>query len=107
MSNKITAIKAVDPDRVCKTYALEGDKFSKTAVANITTGIGYTREVETAQDLIKILEAVTDKPDFALMPGEFHGDNAEPFRIVSEGVLAKAAGSTVGNVAGGIHTING
>jgi hypothetical protein len=107
MTNKITAIKAVDPDRVCKTYAIEGDKLSKTAVANITTGVGYTREVETAQDLIKILEVVTDKPDFALMPGEFHGDNAQPFSIISEGALAKAAGSTVGNVAGGIHIING
>ena len=64
-ANKITAIKAIEPARVCKTYALNGDELRKTAIAHITTGVGYTCEVETSQDLIKILKAVTDKPDHA------------------------------------------
>ena len=107
MTNKITVIKSVEPERVCKTYALTGGALRKTAVANITTGVGHTREVETSQDLIKILKTVTGKPDLAIMPGEFNGDNAEPFKIVSEGALANAANSAVGKVEGGIHTING
>ena len=106
-ANKITAIKAIEPARVCKTYALNGDELRKTAIAHITTGVCYTREVETSQDLIKILKAVTDKPDLAIMPGEFHGDNAQPFKIISEPELANAVNSAVGAVAGGIHTING
>ena len=107
MGNKITVIKSVEPERVCKTYALTGDTLNKTAVANITTGTGYTRKVETAQELIKILKAVTSEANFAIMPGEFNGDNAEPFKIISEGALANAANSAVGKVEGGIHTING
>ena len=97
-ANKITAIKAIEPARVCKTYALNGDELRKTAIAHITAGVGYTREVETSQDLIKILKAVTDKLDLAIMPGEFHGDNAQPFKIISEPELANAVNSAVGAV---------
>ena len=107
MGNKITVIKSIEPERVCKTYALTGDTLNKTAVANITTGTGYTRKVETSQELIKILKAVTSEAHFAIMPGEFNGDNAETFKIISEGALANAANSAVGKVEGGIHIING
>ena len=109
--DKITFIKATNPSRVCKTYTLTDGVLDKIAVANVIEGTAFPRQVDTAQKFMELLHRVTDAPDIAIIPGEFHGAGDARFNIVTEGELAKMMrtnlGEGPGGTPGGVQEING
>jgi hypothetical protein len=101
--NKITIIKSENPPRVCKEYTKDtSGKIIKSVVANVTKGIGVSRDANTAQELVKWLELVTSRNDLVLCAGLWDGDAGEKFEVLPEHELAKLLGSEVGKVAGGV-----
>ena len=105
---KITLIKSLSPDRVCKTYDMVGGRLEKRAIANISQGIGVTVPCESAEQFAKILTGVTDRTDLAICAGVWHNsiDN-QKFKIVPEAELAELAGSSIGKVGGGVLDLGG
>lgn len=101
--SKITVIKTISPETVCKNYSMQDGVLKKTAIANIFDGTGVTMVADTAEKLAGILRNVTERSDLALCAGVWHNsDIGKPFRILTERKLASVLGSDLGKVQGGV-----
>lgn len=106
--NKITIIKSVNPDRVCKEFTKDGGgKIIKSVVANVVKGIAISKVAETADEMVEILKQVTSRKDLVLCAGEWHNDPGEKFDVLPEYELADLMGSSIGEVSGGVLNHDG
>lgn len=101
--NKITIIKSENPSRVCKEYSKDlNGNIVKSVVANVSKGVCFSKDVNTAQEMVKLLTAVTSRDDLVLCAGHWHNDDGQIFEVVPEYELAEMLGSSVGKVSGGV-----
>ena len=101
--NKITIIKSENPPKVCKEYSKDSEgKIIKSVVANVTKGIGASKDADTAQDMAKLLHLVTSRDDLVLCAGLWHDDTGKKFEVLPEHELATLLGSEIGKVSGGV-----
>jgi hypothetical protein len=85
MLDQITLIRAINPPRVCKAYALQNGVLAKTAVAHLTEGEAVTLSADTAQSLVQTLKKVTDGHDLVICPGVWQGaEVGQTFRCLSQ-----------------------
>jgi predicted P-loop ATPase len=103
--NRVTIIKSVNPDIVCKRYTLGQDgTLTKTAVAHVTEGIAKSVDVPDAQEMVRVLNHVTSKPNLVMCSGAWNNDpgNGATFKVYDERRLATILGSEPGKVPGGV-----
>lgn len=106
--DKLTIIKSINPDRVCKTYTQTPNGLEKSVIANINEGEAITVDVPDAAKMIKVLHSVTSRSDLVLCAGIWHNANVgEKFRVLSEKALCDAVGGELGRVSGGVIDHNG
>lgn len=91
MSNNITLIKAITPKAVSKTYSVSDDGvIKKQAMANITKGKAKTVAVESAQDMVELLNKVAASTDLAICSGSWRGAQVgKSFNLLTQSELAK------------------
>ena len=88
----ITLVHSVMPSTLGKTYKSVDGQIIKNSVAHICTGEAEPVLVETADDLVDILEQVAESDDLCIIPGHFTGANlGDSFKIVTEKRLGEMA----------------
>jgi hypothetical protein len=107
MAAPVTVIRSIRPAMVCKRYTMGANGLEKRAVASVTEGEAVVRSVPDAATMMALLREVTEAPDLVICPGGFRGAEDQPFRIVPEKQLAAMMGGKIGEVSGGVHTIDG
>jgi hypothetical protein len=107
-TNEITLLKSIKPAVVAKRFSKASDgAVKKQGVANVYEGACHTVRASGVDDLVEVLHHVTSSTDICIIPGSFAGAvDDEQFDLVTEKTLAELAGSFIGDVAGGVHTIN-
>ncbi|WP_431299065.1 DNA primase family protein [Tabrizicola sp. BL-A-41-H6] len=106
MTDIVTVLRAVQPERVCKTYNLVNGGLQKVAVAQITFANAEPRDASTAENMRRLLQDASETTNVALATGKWiNGDT--PFAVVPEAQLAEMLSSTPGQVAGGVHVVSG
>jgi predicted P-loop ATPase len=103
----VTIIRSLKPAMVCKRYTMGPNGPEKAAVASVTEGAAFARDVPDAAAMMEILAEVTEASNLVICPGAFMGAGTELFRLVDEATLARKLGGKVGEVDGGVHVING
>jgi putative DNA primase/helicase len=106
MSDSITVLTSVYPPQVCKTYTLVDGALEKRAVANVIKAKAKTVQIATAQDLVAVLQAVTQSSNQVIVAGRWMGGE-DPFDVVTEAELVKLVGSKGQQIAGGVHEVDG
>lgn len=99
---KITLIKSIQPDKVCKTYTQNGTSLDKSVIANVFDGEAITLSVPTADAMVKILAKVTERQDLVICPGIWHNAGDKKFKVMTERHLAERLGVDLSNVPGGV-----
>jgi len=95
------------PSTLGKTYKNVDGQIIKNSVAHICTGEAEPVLVETADDLVDILEQVAESDDLCIIPGHFTGANlGDSFKIVTEKRLGEMSG-TRSQPTSGLNTIDG
>jgi hypothetical protein len=103
----ITLVHSVMPSTLGKTYKNVDGQIIKNSVAHICTGEAEPVLVETADDLVDILEQVAESDDLCIIPGHFTGANlGDSFKIVTEKRLGEMSG-TRSQPTSGLNTIDG
>jgi len=105
--SQITLMRSQNPETVQKVFYEDENGRQKRSVAHITEARAKHVDVRTAQDLITLLTRVTQSTNEVLCTGVFNGGDEGDFNIIAEVKLSKLLGSKVGEVAGGVHKING
>lgn len=101
--DKITLIRSIQPEKVCKTYTHNGVTLEKDVIANVYDGEGITVSVPTAQAMAKILAKVTERQDLVICPGVWHNaEDRAPFKIMTERQLADTLGVDLAQAPGGV-----
>jgi hypothetical protein len=101
--DKITIIKSIQPNKVCKTYTNNGETLDKSVIANVIDGEAITVSVPNADAMVKILSKVTDKQDLVICPGVWHGaEDKQKFKVMTERQLAETLGVDLAKVPGGV-----
>ena len=100
----ITLVHSVMPSTLGKTYKNVDGQIIKNSVAHICTGEAEPLLVETADDLVDILEQVAESDDLCIIPGHFTGAIlGDSFKIVTE----KRLGEMASQPKRGLNTIDG
>ncbi len=108
MMDKITLIKSISPEKVCKTYSLINGDLKKEVIANVTKGKAVTIDVSTAQAMAKILNRVSERADLVVCPGVWRGSElGQSFDVLSEKALASVLDVPLQDVPGGVIEHNG
>jgi hypothetical protein len=107
--NQITIIQSITPSKVCKTYSKNAaGNIEKNVIANVIEGKAVTQNVNTAQEMVSLLDYVTAKDNFVLCAGTWRGAPADEFTLIAEADLAKRLGKSIGDAElAGVHEING
>lgn len=104
MTDAITILTSSFPERVCKTYTLVNGALDKRAVANVVKAKAKTVQIETAADLVAVLQEVTESHNQVIVPGRWI-DGEEPFEVITEKELRKLAGVKDEEIEGGVHEV--
>jgi hypothetical protein len=100
--NRITIIRSLIPDTVCKRYTAGPSGLEKSVVAHVTEGVGKGFDVPDARAMVRVLEHVTSARNLVLVSGGWKNDSGQPFRVVDERKLADILKGEVGRVPGGV-----
>lgn len=93
MLNAITLIRTTNPSYVCKTYTLQNGSLEKAPIANVSEGEAKTLSANTAQEMVKLLNYVTNRSDIAICPGVWRGAQInEKFCYLSKAKLIQRLG---------------
>jgi hypothetical protein len=72
-----------------KTYTKNADgSVAKTSAANITHAEANSVPVRTAQDLVRLLEDITESTSDVLVPSVWNGDEKTSFQVRTRGAVA-------------------
>lgn len=106
-ADAVTVIQSTNPPRVGKSYYLDdAGGVKKRQVANITEGMATSYATATTADMAENLKYVTGRTDSVMCPAAWHGDNGEPFAIVTERRLSDLLGFPVGSPElAGVHLL--
>ena len=89
----ITLVRSIMPVALGKTYQHIDGQIIKNLVAHVISGTGESKLVETADDLMALLEQVSESDDLCVIPGHFAGASVDSsFNIVTEKRLGEMMG---------------
>jgi hypothetical protein len=101
--DKITLIRSIVPEKVCKTYTQNGEALEKNVIANVSDGEGITLSVPDADAMVKVLERITERQDLVICPGVWHNaQDRAMFKIMTERRLADTLGVDLAHAPGGV-----
>ena len=107
---RVTLVRSDNPKIVAKQFRVEGGRLVKESVANIISGLAWSKAADNAESFAAILHECSSRTNVCLIPGRFTGDDIDgkPFRIVDEATLARTLKKRPGDGAlAGIHDIRG
>lgn len=106
--DKITLIRSVQPEKVCKTYTQTGDGLKKNVIANVFDGDAVTMNVPNAAAMMNVLSKVTERQDLVICPGIWHNaTDMQKFKVFTERNLAEKLGVDLSQAPGGVIEHNG
>lgn len=106
--DKITLIRSIQPEKVCKTYTHNGTTLDKSVIANVFDGEAITFPVPDAQTMAKVLAKVTERQDLVICPGVWHNaEDRKAFKVMTERHLAEVLGVDLSQTPGGVINHNG
>ena len=91
--SRITIIRSINPEVVCKRYRLDASGgLQKSVVAHVSEGEAKGYEAPTAERMVEALRFVSSRADRVIVAGAWKNDDGERFRVVDERKLQKITG---------------
>ena len=88
IQERVTRLR-VQGELPTKTYTKNADgSVSKTAAATICNAMAKSVPVKTAQDLVELLEDITESTSDVLVPSVWRGDEQTSFQVKTKGAVA-------------------